>query len=98
MLAPAQADIIATIPPERLLLWGPQDGWEPLCNFLGRDVPQVKMPYVNDAAATEAVWEGACAAGGQADARQLLMTHSAQMCYRRLSGVCCAVSRYSLPS
>lgn len=35
---------------ERLLEWTVQDGWEPLCNFLGKDIPQESFPRVNDAA------------------------------------------------
>ena len=26
--------VIATIPPENLLVWNLKDGWEPLCSFL----------------------------------------------------------------
>ena len=26
--------VIATIPPENLLVWNLKDGWEPLCTFL----------------------------------------------------------------
>lgn len=36
------------VPPERLLLWGPQDGWGPLCKFLGKSIPEVPVPYVNE--------------------------------------------------
>jgi Sulfotransferase domain len=25
-----------------------EDGWEPLCKFLGKDVPDEPYPYVND--------------------------------------------------
>ncbi len=43
--------IKATVPPERLLLWGPQDGWEPLCKFLDMPVPDVPVPFVNESKA-----------------------------------------------
>ena len=28
-----------------------KDGWEPLCKFLGKEVPRVPFPHINDAAA-----------------------------------------------
>ncbi len=37
-----------TVPAERLLVWKPADGWEPLCNFLEVDVPAEPLPHVND--------------------------------------------------
>ena len=40
--------IKAIVPPENLLLWGPQDGWDPLCKFLGVPVPEFEFPYVNE--------------------------------------------------
>lgn len=38
------------VPPGRLLEWGVEDGWEPLCKFLGKEVPDVEFPRTNDAA------------------------------------------------
>ena len=35
------------VPPERLLEWSATDGWEPLCEFLGKDVPKTPFPHVN---------------------------------------------------
>ena len=35
--------------PDRLLEWTVQDGWEPLCKFLDRPVPEEPFPHVNDA-------------------------------------------------
>ncbi|KAK4540193.1 hypothetical protein LTR36_009691 [Oleoguttula mirabilis] len=35
-------------PPERLLSFNLADGWEPLCNFLGKPVPAVSFPRVNE--------------------------------------------------
>jgi hypothetical protein len=37
-----------TIPPERLLEWEVSAGWEPLCEFLGVDVPAEPLPHEND--------------------------------------------------
>lgn len=42
------ADIIATIPADQLLVWTPSDGWEPLCAFLGVPVPNHPFPRLND--------------------------------------------------
>ncbi len=40
-------EIIDSLPPERLLLFHPKDGWEPLCKFLGVDLPAEPFPRVN---------------------------------------------------
>lgn len=43
------------VPRERLLDFNMEDGWEPLCEFLGREIPAgVPFPHVNDAAALKA--------------------------------------------
>lgn len=34
----------ATIPADRLLVFTPSDGWEPLCAFLGTEVPEGEFP------------------------------------------------------
>ena len=41
-------EVIDTVPAERLLVWHPKDGWEPLCEFLELDVPGEPVPNVND--------------------------------------------------
>ncbi|MCA8901592.1 MAG: sulfotransferase family protein [Hyphomonas sp.] len=45
-----EAAVKATIPSERLLVFEPKQGWEPLCAFLGKDVPDEPFPRVNDTA------------------------------------------------
>jgi hypothetical protein len=40
--------VIDTVPSERLLVWYPTDGWEPLCEFLEAPVPDQPLPHVND--------------------------------------------------
>ncbi|MGD0198388.1 MAG: sulfotransferase family protein [Solirubrobacteraceae bacterium] len=45
------AQVKRDIPAERLLIWKPQDGWEPLCAFLDVPVPDEPLPNVNDTAA-----------------------------------------------
>ncbi|WPH02979.1 Hypothetical protein R9X50_00585100 [Acrodontium crateriforme] len=47
-------DIRATIPREQLLEFNLKDGWEPLCKFLGKEVPDGEFPRVNDAEALKA--------------------------------------------
>lgn len=44
------ADVRATVPADRLLEWSPADGWEPLCAFLDRPVPDEPLPHINDSA------------------------------------------------
>jgi hypothetical protein len=41
-------EVIDTVPSERLLVWYPTDGWEPLCEFLEVPVPDGPVPNVND--------------------------------------------------
>jgi hypothetical protein len=41
-------DVIDTVPAERLLVWNPKEGWEPLCEFLEISVPEAPLPNVND--------------------------------------------------
>ncbi len=41
------AEVRRTIAPERLLTYDISQGWEPLCNFLGAEVPATPMPCVN---------------------------------------------------
>lgn len=38
------------VPKQNLLEWSVEDGWEPLCKFLGKPVPKEPFPRVNDAA------------------------------------------------
>ena len=40
-------EVQATIPAERLLVYNVADGWEPLCRFLGRPIPDTPFPRVN---------------------------------------------------
>ncbi len=50
------------MPPERLLVWTPADGWEPLCEFLDAPVPEVPLPRTNDTQAFEGLIIGGCMA------------------------------------
>lgn len=40
--------IIAHTPPDNLLRFDLKDGWEPLCAFLGKEIPNVPFPNVNE--------------------------------------------------
>jgi hypothetical protein len=39
-----------TVPADRLLVWDPREGWEPLCRFLEVEVPAEPLPRLNDTA------------------------------------------------
>lgn len=41
-------EVKRTVPADRLLVWEVTEGWEPLCAFLGVDVPDEPMPHAND--------------------------------------------------
>jgi len=42
-------EVRAQVPPKRLLVYDVAEGWEPLCRFLGRPVPEgVDFPRLND--------------------------------------------------
>lgn len=43
------------VPPEKLLVMSYSEGWEPLCKFLGKPVPNEPLPRANDAAAADAM-------------------------------------------
>merc|ERR1719343_141588 len=38
--------VLREVPAERLLVFGPKDGWGPLCKFLGVQEPDVPFPNV----------------------------------------------------
>jgi len=40
-------NVIDALPPERLLVYSPKEGWAPLCSFLGVPVPDGPFPRVN---------------------------------------------------
>jgi len=43
------AEVEAAFPPERLLTYHLGDGWEPLCRFLGKPLPNAPYPHSNSA-------------------------------------------------
>ena len=38
-----------TVPSNRLLVFEPKQGWQPLCKFLDVPIPEGPFPHVNDA-------------------------------------------------
>jgi Sulfotransferase domain len=55
-------EVRQTVPADRLLVWSPQDGWEPLCEFLSVPVPSIPLPRVNDSSAFADMVNGAAIA------------------------------------
>jgi hypothetical protein len=45
-----EADVIASVPPEKLLVYEVGSGWEPLCAFLNVPVPSEPFPHSNTTA------------------------------------------------
>lgn len=61
------AMIRGLVPEENLLEWTVEDGWEPLCQFLGKDIPDVEFPNTNSVAGFKGreeqamgLWFGEC--------------------------------------
>lgn len=52
-----EADVIASVAPDQLLVYEVGDGWEPLCAFLGVPVPAEPFPRTNSTAEFR-VWTG----------------------------------------
>lgn len=52
-----EADVVASVPPEQLLVYDVRDGWEPLCAFLDVPVPDEPFPRTNSTAEFR-VWTG----------------------------------------
>lgn len=40
--------VIGMVPPDRLLQYHVKDGWRPLCEFLGKQIPEEPFPRLND--------------------------------------------------
>jgi Sulfotransferase domain len=45
------AEVTSTVSPDRLLIFRVDEGWEPLCRFLGVPVPSTPFPHRNESAA-----------------------------------------------
>lgn len=40
-------DVIAFVPKDKLLVFEPSEGWQPLCEFLNRPIPEEDFPHLN---------------------------------------------------
>ena len=45
-------DVQSLVPSDQLLVFRVEDGWEPLCEFLGQKVPREPFPYLNEGRST----------------------------------------------
>jgi hypothetical protein len=52
------AEVKAAVPADKILVFSVDQGWNPLCDFLGVAVPDTAFPNVNDRAAFQAVIKG----------------------------------------
>lgn len=46
-------EVKQTVPKDRLLVFSVKEGWKPLCDFLGVDIPDTPFPRVNDTATVQ---------------------------------------------
>jgi hypothetical protein len=52
------ADVQAAFPASRLLTFNVAEGWDPLCKFLGCDVPAITFPKLNSSKQfTQSEWK-----------------------------------------
>jgi hypothetical protein len=51
------ANVRALVPPERLLEYRLGDGWEPLCDFLGKPIPKEPFPQLNESRDLQEMFE-----------------------------------------
>jgi Sulfotransferase domain len=58
------AEIMASIAPERLLVYQVSDGWGPLCEFLDVHVPDMEFPRINSRNETKELLANLMAASG----------------------------------
>jgi hypothetical protein len=57
------AEVQDVVPSDRLLVWTPTDGWEPICEFLELEIPDAPFPRIHDTKAFgQNVVDGALAA------------------------------------
>jgi len=49
-------EVIDTVPADKLLVYRPGDGWEPLCGFLQKPMPDTDYPKVNSAEEFASIW------------------------------------------
>ena len=42
----------AVVPPDQLMIYNVKQGWEPICKFLGKDIPSCQFPHSNAGGST----------------------------------------------
>lgn len=70
-------EVRKTVPQEKLLEYQLGSGWEPLCEFLGKDIPNVPFPHQNDAETLDLVFEVFIKKGLVASLRNLAVVAAA---------------------
>lgn len=50
------AEVQERVPKDRLLVFRVQEGWQPLCEFLGHEVPAEPFPHLNEGVETMQAW------------------------------------------
>ena len=71
-------EVERSVPEEKLLVYEVKEGWEPLCRFLGKEVPDEPFPRVNDRVEFIGLMRRqALRAGAYAPARKLLIALAA---------------------
>lgn len=59
------SEIIDSIAAERLLVYQVSEGWEPLCKFLGVQIPDTEFPHINSREETKELLSNLMAASGE---------------------------------
>lgn len=71
-------EVERSVPEEKLLVYEVKEGWEPLCQFLGKEIPDEPFPRVNDRVEFIGLMRRqALRAGAYAPARKLLLVSAA---------------------
>ena len=64
--------VASRVPKENLLVWNIKDGWEPLCSFLGKPIPNDPIPHNNKTGDTKFIEKYAMEADIMKDAQKYL--------------------------
>lgn len=75
-----------SVPPERLLVYDVKEGWEPLCEFFGVEVPDEPFPHLNDTREMRRRLLGLVAASAAAPAFALVLALAALAIIARRAG------------
>lgn len=78
--------VIDELPRERLLVFSPKEGWEPLCSFLGVPVPDEPFPRVNSRDEIEAAQEDGGISGDAEQSEQFARAYIEKLRVRAFGG------------